>query len=146
MRILEEAIDEMQDDERIINSLRFMEDDDFIHAREFKDFWIKMKMKQFDDRLKINLIRVDDLKHAEVQAQTMEELNIDNVNITPKEARELVSKSNMLIIPRMELSKVFLLDQIRVQDDPKLVVEFDSKGVSGTRYNPTTQTLSLWTK
>lgn len=115
-----------------------MEDDDFIHTREFKYFWIKMKMKQFDDKLKINLIGADDSKHAEVQAQKMEELNIDNVNITPKEARELVLKSNMLIILGMELSKVFLLDQIRGQDDPKLVSEFDSEGVSGTRYNPTT--------
>lgn len=77
--------------------------------------------------------------------QTMAELDIDNINITPKEARELVLSSKMLIIPGMELSKVFLLDQIRAQDDPNLVSKFDS-GVSGIGYNPTTQTLALWTK
>lgn len=59
----------------------------------------------------------------------------------------MVLKSDMLITPRMELSKIFLLDQIKVHDDPMLVVEFESKeGVSGIGYNPTTQTLSLWTK
>lgn len=65
IRISEEAVDEIRDDERIITSLRFMEDDDFIHTREFKYFWIKIKMRQFDDRLKINLIGIDDSKHAD---------------------------------------------------------------------------------
>lgn len=146
IRILGEIVDEIQDDERIITSMRFMDDDDFIHKREFKYFWIKIQMKRFNDRLKINLIGIDDSKYAKVQAQTMAELDIDSINITPKEARELVLSSKMLIIPRMEISKVFLLNQIRAQDDPNLVAEFDLEGVSGTGYNPIAQTFALWKK
>lgn len=36
---------EMHDDERVIVSLRFIEDNEFIQTPEFKDFLFKMKMK-----------------------------------------------------------------------------------------------------
>lgn len=147
IRISEEGIDEIQDDDKVVASLRFMENDDFIYTNEFKDFWIKMRMEQLDERLKINLIGANESKQAEIQTQTLEKLNIDNINVTPQEARELVLKSDMMIIPRMELSKVSILDQIRAHYDPMLVAQFDSEeGVSRTGYNPTTQTLALWTK
>lgn len=49
----------------------------------------------------------------------------------------MILKSNMLIFPRLELKKMFLLDQVWAQEDPMLVVEFDSdEGVSGIGYNP----------
>lgn len=147
IKILEEGADEIQDDERVVASLRFMENENFIYTNEFKYFWIKMKMKHFNERLKINLIGADESKQVKIQAQTLEELNIHNINVTAQEARELVLKSDMMIIPRMELSKVFLLDYNRAQDDPMLVVVFDSEeGVSGIAYNPTTQNISLQTK
>lgn len=66
IEISKEGTDEIQEDERVVASLRFMGDDNFIHTNEFKDFWIKMKMKQFNERLKINLIGSNESKQAEI--------------------------------------------------------------------------------
>lgn len=47
----------------------------------------------------------------------------------------------------MELKKIFLLDQVRIQEDPMLVFEFNSnEGMSGIGYNPRLETLAFWTK
>ena len=59
----------------------------------------------------------------------------------------MILKSNILIVPSMELKKMFLLVKVRTQEDPMLIVEFDSdEGVSGIGYNPKIETLAFWAK
>jgi hypothetical protein len=40
-----------------------MEDDEFIKTLEFKDFWIKIKMRDFEERVQINNMGVKESQH-----------------------------------------------------------------------------------
>lgn len=80
-------------------------------------------------------------------AQNFQELRVDNIEIIPQKAREMVLKSNMLIFPSLELNKMFLLDQVQDQEDPMLVAKFDfDEGVSGNGYNTKIETIAIWIK
>lgn len=50
------VLPEDQEDKRVAISLRFIEDDEFIKTHEFKDFWIKIKMKEFEEKKQINMM------------------------------------------------------------------------------------------
>lgn len=112
-------------DKRVAMSMRFLDDDNFIHSQEFKLFWLKTKMKEFEESKQVNLRGVEEMKHEEVIAQTLKEMRLDETNLTLAEAREMVLNISMLIILGMTMKQTFLLDQVRQQDDPMLIVEFD---------------------
>lgn len=118
---------EPHEDERIVTSLRFIEDDEFIKTPKFKDFWVKMKMKEFKERVKMNKMGADESQHDEIVTQTFKELKIFKIDITPDEAKRKVLKSDMSFIPSMKVIKILFLDQVINQDDPMLITEFDSK-------------------
>lgn len=61
----------------------------------------------------MNLIGVEESKHEEFLAQTFKEIKFDEIHITLVEAREMVLKSDMLVVPGINLKQIFLLDQVR---------------------------------
>lgn len=89
----------------------------------------------------------EESQHDQIMAQTFNESRINYVEISPQEARKMVLKTNILLIPRMYLKRMFLLDQVWNQEDLMLMVEFDSEGgMKGTWYNPRIETLAFWAK
>ena len=51
-------------DDRDDISLRFIEQENFTQTQEFKDFWIKYKMRDFMERKRKILEGVDESQHA----------------------------------------------------------------------------------
>ena len=47
----------------------------------------------------------------------IDEFHLDDINCTEKEAKEILCKSDILIMPSLTLNELFLLDQVRKQDD-----------------------------
>lgn len=56
------------------------------------------------------MMGLDESQHDEISRRTFKELRFDDIDVTPNEARDMVLKSNMLIIPRMTVKQIFLLD------------------------------------
>lgn len=48
---VEKTSTKVYEDEREIAARRFIEDDEFIKTSEFKDFWMNMKIKEFQERM-----------------------------------------------------------------------------------------------
>ena len=71
-------------------------------------------MREFEaSRVEINKMGAEESQHDQIVAKTFNELNIGNIDVNPQEAKEMILKSNILIVPGMELKKMFLLDQVR---------------------------------
>ncbi|XP_059066371.1 uncharacterized protein LOC131857687 [Cryptomeria japonica] len=83
------VLEEDANDERIIASIQFMVDDNFVNTPEFKSFWMREKMKK--------------LFEEEIQ-------NFDKsgIHCTPQEAKEFVKKSDIILISGWDLEKIFV--------------------------------------
>lgn len=80
---------------------------------------------EFEEKKQMNMMGADEYQHDKIARKSFKELRFDEIDATPKEAREMVLKSNMLIVHGMIVKQIFLL------------VEFDSnQGVSGTGITP----------
>lgn len=86
-----------------------MEDDKLRRTLDLNDFWIKIKMKEYEERVKMNKMGEAESQHDEIVAQTFKDLRVDEVDITPEEARKMVLKSDMLIILGMTVQLMFFL-------------------------------------
>ena len=53
----------MHEDDRVVATCKFLEDDEFIKTPKFKDFWIKMKMREFEARVEINKMGAEESQH-----------------------------------------------------------------------------------
>lgn len=53
-------------DEREAISAIFFEDEYFIKTQEFKDFWIQMKRKYFEELKRLKLMWIEESRHEEV--------------------------------------------------------------------------------
>ena len=75
----------------------------------------------------------------------MSELDVVNITCTKEEARKIVKKSNILILPGLTLKELFLVDQVRKQEHTTFVSKFGSlHKVEGTWYDPKIETLATW--
>ena len=73
-------------------SLRFIEQDNFTQRQEFKNFWIRYKMRDFEERKNKRIEGIDESQHASVVQQMMEELYLDDISCTKEEEREMVRR------------------------------------------------------
>ena len=65
--------------------------------------------------------------------------------MTPAEARELVHRSGMILIPNWDIERAFVLDQMRRQDKAISYEASSSEGLErGSRFNIDTKTLAVW--
>ena len=99
-------------DDRIIEAKEFMDDDNFINSNEFKSFLFKIKRNE----LKFQIKPGDLDKKIVGLIQKLQEYDPANETLTIEEARDLVRRSGMIILPRWDLSSSFLLDQIWRQE------------------------------
>lgn len=100
-------------DERVIASKNFMSNDNFVNIDEFKSFWIREKLK--------------DMFEVEIR-------NFDKSSIkcTPEEGRQLVKKSDILLVLGWELGNFLVQDQIMRQEDPIYHKNLESMGLELT--------------
>ena len=97
-------------------------------------------MKDFDERKRKRLQGVDESQHVVIVQQMIDELHLDNITCTKEEAREVVRKSDILTIPGLTLKELFLLDQVRKQEDATFSTKIETlENIEGS-----TQKLRLW--
>ena len=96
-------------DDKIIQAHNFVSDDAFIKTREFKEFLFKVKQNELS--LQMNL--GDTQAKVVEMVQRLQEYDPTIETLTPKEGRELVRRSGMLLFLGWEISSSFSLDQIR---------------------------------
>ena len=99
-------------DDRIIQAHNFVNDDTFIKTKEFKEFLFKVKQNE----LSLQMTPGDTEEKVTEMIQRLQEYDPTSETLTPKEGKELVRRSGMLLFPRWEISSSFLLDQIRKQE------------------------------
>lgn len=102
--------DEEANDERIIPSKHFISNYNFVNTPGFKSFWLREKLKNLSDEEIRNFYK-------------------DSIRCTPKEGREMLAKSDMLLVPGWDLEKIFLLDQIMRQKGPLFSKELGKPGL-----------------
>ena len=65
--------------------------------------------------------------------------------MTPAEARELVNRNGVILIPNQDIEKAFVLDQMRRQDKAISYEAIGSEGLKrGSSFNVDTKTLVVW--
>ena len=89
-----------------------MGDDDFIKSLEFQSFLYKVKHNE----ITLSLMPGEDPKKTKKLVDKLLDYDPDNKTMTPIEARELVQRSGMILVPGWDIEKAFMLDQIRRQD------------------------------
>ena len=62
---------------------------------------------------KESLEDVDESQYASIVLQVMDELHLDDISCTQQELREMVRKSDIMILPGLTLKELFILDQVR---------------------------------
>lgn len=81
-------------------------------------------------------------------AELVEKLQVYDPNgetLTIEEARDLVKRSGMLLLPGWDLSSSFMLDQIRRQEKSISFEAFGPRGLQrGSGYNIDAQSLAVW--
>lgn len=69
-------------------------------------------------------------------------LYMDDIDVISDEAKRMVKDSMMLLIPNWDLEEIFMLDQIKRQDDLMFADEFEGvRGVRSNMYNPNIKSL-----
>lgn len=62
-----------------------------------------------------------------------------------EQARQLIKSTGMIMMPDWDVQSIFIIDQIRKQEDLMFKTEFEIKDViRGTRFNPNSKTLVAW--
>ena len=65
--------------------------------------------------------------------------------MTLEEARDLVQRSGMLLVPDWDLEQAFMLDQIKRQENAISYEEIGARGLKrGTGFNIDTKSLAVW--
>ena len=82
-------------DDKLIQFEKFMEDDDFIKSSEFKSFLYKLKHNE----LTLSLMLGEDPKKTKELVEKLLDYDPDNETMTPTEGRELVQRSDMILVP-----------------------------------------------
>lgn len=60
-------------------------------------------MNEFEDRKQVMLMDLKDSRHDKSISHNFKELRFDEINVTPKKAKEMVLKGEMLVISGMTL-------------------------------------------
>lgn len=97
---------EPHEDGRFAVSRRFIEDDEFVKTSKFKYFWVKMKMREFEERVQMKKMGANESQRDEIVTRTFKELRINEIDIILDGTRRMVLRSDMLIILGMEVQKV----------------------------------------
>lgn len=95
-----------------------------MNSLEFKSFWLKEKLRN---------------------VAPGEEVNIDsnNIHFTLEEDREMVANSGMILVPGWDHMKLFLLDQVVRQNDPRYVKEYENYG---SKVNVNIKAFVVWAR
>ena len=96
-------------DDRVIQSQKFLEDDEFIKSFEFKRFLYKVKQNE----LTLNIKPREDQEKTKELVERLLAYDLDSEIVTPTKARDLVERSGMLIVPGWDIKREFMLDKIR---------------------------------
>lgn len=97
-------------DDKIIQAQQFIEDGEFIKSIKFKSFLYKIKQSELVLKMKLG-------ESNEKKQELIEKLHAyDPESEVLEEARDLVQRSVMLLVPRWDLEQAFMLDQIRLQE------------------------------
>ena len=86
-------------DDRIIQAQKFLEDDEFIKSNEFKSFLYKIKQSELVLKMKLD-------ESNEQRMELIENLQAYDPKsevTTLEEARDLVQRSGMLLVPGWDL-------------------------------------------
>ena len=113
-------------DDRLIQSKKFMEDDDFIKSSEFKSFFYKIKQNE----LTLSLFPREDPEKNREMVDKLLAYDLESETMTPAEARQLVHRSGMILIPNYDIEKAFFLDQMRRQDK---AISYEASGNEGLK-------------
>ena len=128
-------------DDRVIQAQKFLEDDEFLKSNEFKSFLYKVKESELVLQMKPD-------EHEERRMELVEKLQAydpESEVMILQEARDLVERSGMLLIPRWDLEQAFMLDQIRRQENAFSYEAIGSDGFRrGTSFNIDTKSLAVW--
>ena len=81
-------------DDKVIQSKKFMEDDDFIKLSKFTFFLYKVKQNQ----ITLNLMPREGLEKTKELEKKLLAYDLDSEIMTPTEARELVQRSGMILV------------------------------------------------
>ena len=93
-------------DDRLIQSDKFTEDDDFIKSSEFKSFLYRVKKNE----LTLSLMPGEDLEKNKELVDKLLAYDPDSETMTLAEARELVHRSVMILVPGWDIERAFVLE------------------------------------
>ena len=93
----------------------------------------------------MSLKRGEDVEKTKELVEKLLAYHPNSETMTLVEARELVERSQMILVPRWDIERAFVLDQIRRQDK---AISYEATGSDGlqrvSRFNIDTKTLAIW--
>ena len=93
-------------DDRINEAREFMSDDNFIKSDEFKSFLFKIKQNELALQMKPG----DSDEVVVGLVQKLQEYDPASEALTVEEARDLVTRSGVIVFPGWDINSSFLLD------------------------------------
>lgn len=128
-------------DVRIIQSQRFMEDDDFITSSAFKGFLYKVKHK----KLALTIKEREDRENTRELVRRLFDYDPESEEMKVVEARKLVQRSGMILTLGWDLEQGCMLYQVRRKDKAISYEVYGEDGLTrGSCFNIDAKTLAIW--
>lgn len=129
-------------DERMIENVSFVSDDQFIKSKEFKSFLYHLKGK----KLREAVPNITPENEAEMKKRLKEDIDAEVETMTPQKGRQVLVEAGIIVFPGWDLSASFIFDSLLNSDnkDMKLNIQGVKYIFIGSRYDPNEEEMLLW--
>ena len=122
-------------------SHEFLSDDNFVKSRAFYQFAWRSNIGRFDEgcnKLKSEHLEIEDVA---IQSEIKDEMFQELQNLTPKEGREMVRTSNVLLLPNWDTTNALVFNSISNKLD---ILDRNKQEVKNASFNVDQDTLLIW--